>query len=161
VSTLPTLSFTARHTQATFGLTFRASLFYALAGVSGNRPPDVSDAHPSIEYLWPPNHKFVNVNILGVTDPDGDEVTITVLSITSDEPTAKNAPDAYGVGADSAWLRAERLGSGNGRVYVITFVASDGKGGETISSVKAYVQSDQKGFICIDDGQNYDATQVT
>ena len=64
------------------------------------------------------------------------------------------------VGTDTAWLRAERLGTGNGRVYVITFVASDGKGGETIGTVKVYVQHDQKGFICIDDGQNYDATKA-
>jgi hypothetical protein len=134
---------------------------YGLAGISGNRPPDVSDAYPSIEYLWPPNHKFVNVTILGVTDPDGDEITITILGVTSDEPTAKREPDAYGVGTDTVWLRAERLGAGNGRVYVITFVASDGKGGETIGSVKVYVQHDQNGFICIDDGQNYDATKIS
>ena len=56
--------------------------------------------------LWPPNHKFVDGEILGVTDPDGDLVTITITAITSDEPTAtdkgsggaKHAPDASGVG---------------------------------------------------------------
>jgi len=131
---------------------------YGLAGISGNRPPDVSNAHPSVEYLWSPDHKFVNVTIEGVTDPDGDEITITILSITSDEPTAPHEPDAYGVGTDTASLRAERLGNGNGRVYLLTFVASDGKGGETIGTVRVYVQHDQKDFTCIDDGQKYDAT---
>jgi len=131
---------------------------YGLAGISGNRPPDITNAHPSIEYLWPPNHKFVNVTIEGVTDPDGDEITITILSITSDEPTAPHEPDAYGVGTDTASLRAERLGNGNGRVYLLTFVAGDGKGGETIGTVKVYVPHDQKDCTCIDDGQKYDAT---
>ena len=133
---------------------------YGLAALPGNRPPDVSNAYPSIEYLWPPNHRFVDVTIEGVTDPDGDEVTITILSITSDEPTAKHAPDAYGVGTDTVSLRAERSGSGNGRVYVITFIANDGRGGEAIGTVKVYVPHDQRGCICIDDGQKYDATEV-
>jgi hypothetical protein len=165
---------------------------FTLYGISGrvlfNRPPDVSGAYPSKEYLWPPNHKFVNITIEGVTDPDGDTVTIRILNLTSDEPTASThwlykhhrfhchyhrrhrcenrsayyAPDAYGIGTDTAHLRAERLGRGNGRVYVITFVASDGRGGETVGSVKVYVPHDRRGcaWHCIDDGQDYDATEI-
>jgi len=74
--------------------------------------------------------------------------------------TSRFAPDAYGVGTSTAYLRAERLDSGNGRVYVITFVASDGRGGETTGTVSVYVPHDNRrwGPVCIDDGQNYDAT---
>ncbi|MFC1787096.1 hypothetical protein ACFLY8_03585, partial [Halobacteriota archaeon] len=53
-----------------------------------NQPPDISDAHPSIDCIWPPNHKFVDITIEGVTDPDGDSVTIIIIGITSDEPTS-------------------------------------------------------------------------
>ncbi len=137
-----------------------------------NEPPDISGAYPSIGCLWPPNHKFVDVTIEGVTDPDGDDVTITITSITSDEPTAsiegaggaKHAPDADGVGTDTASLRAERSGTGNGRVYEITFVASDEKGGEDEGSVTVCVPHDYRGKCdctrVIDDGQNYDATII-
>ena len=137
-----------------------------------NQPPDVSDAHPSIDCLWPPNHKFVDITIEGVTDPDNDTVTITITDITSDEPTAsiegaggaKHAPDASGVGTATASLRAERSGDGNGRVYEITFVASDGKGGETEGSVTVCVPHDYRGkcdcTLVIDDGQNNDATAI-
>lgn len=134
-----------------------------------NTPPDVSKAYPSIGCLWPPNHKFVNVTIEGVTDPDGDTVTITITKITSDEPTAsidgdggaKHAPDASGVGTGTASLRAERSGKGNGRVYEITFIASDGYGGETEDSVTVCVPHDaSKACSCVNDGQNYDATQI-
>jgi len=152
-----------------WALVTHTSLF-AVAGEPYNRPPDVSEAYPSIEYLWPPNHSFVAVKILGVTDPDGDDVTITVLGITSDEPTLSMdcrksgffAPDAYGVGTDTAYLRAERLDSGNGRVYVITFMAEDGRGGEATGSVEVYVPHDHRksGPLCIDDGQYYDATAI-
>jgi hypothetical protein len=132
-----------------------------------NQPPDVSEANPSVDCLWPPNHKFVDIMIEGVTDPDGDEVTITIMGITSDEPTdsidgaGNHAPDASGIGTDTASLRAERSGTDNGRVYMITFVASDGKGGETEGSVIVKVPHDQKGdCVSIDDGQIYDATGI-
>jgi len=96
-----------------------------------NQPPDVSDANPSIKCIWPPNHKFVDITIEGVTDPDGDAVTITIT------------------------------GTGNGRVYEISFVASDGNGGETAGSVIVEVPHDKKDCgESIDDGQNYDATEI-
>jgi hypothetical protein len=106
---------------------------------------------------------------MGVTDPDGDEVTITITGITSDEPTATidgaggevHAPDADGVGTDTASVRAGRSGTGNGRVYEITFVARDGNGGETEGSVFVKVPHDQSGDCeSIDDGQEYDATEI-
>ena len=144
-------------------------ILYDLTVECSNQPPNVTDAYPSIDCLWPPNHKFVDITILGVTDPDGDDVTITVTGITSDEPTAsikgaggdKHAPDASGVGTDTASVRAERSGKGNGRVYEITFVASDGIA-ETEGSVTVCVPHDRrKGTCdCIDDGQNYDATEI-
>lgn len=135
-----------------------------------NRPPDCSEAYAEPACLWPPNHKFVDISVMGVTDPDGDPVTITITAITSDEATAtdegsggaKHAPDADGVGTDTAAVRAERSGNGDGRVYMIHFVASDGRGGECSGSVIVKVPHDQSAKDCpaIDSGQNYDATQI-
>ena len=135
-----------------------------------NTPPDVSEADPSLACLWPPNHKFVEIGIMGVTDPDGDPVTINIVAITSDEPTAtdegsggaKHAPDASGVGTDTASVRAERSGNGDGRVYVIEFTANDGRGGESEGSVMVKVPHDQSSEDCpaIDSGQDYDATEI-
>ena len=106
--------------------------------VSANRDPDCSNAYPSVTSLWPPNHNWIPVEILGVPDPDGDTVTITVDSIFQDEPVdtygdGKFTPDGMGVGTATALVRAERSGTkkvpGDGRVYHITFTAADGKGG--------------------------------
>lgn len=133
-----------------------------------NEQPDVSEAYPSEDCLWPPNHKFVDITIEGVTDPDGDPIAINITAITSDEPTVsidgaggdKHAPDADGVGTDTASVRAERSGDGNGRVYEITFVASDGIA-ETEGSVFVKVPHDQSDeCVSIDDGQIYDATEI-
>jgi hypothetical protein len=61
-----------------------------------------------------------------------------------------------------AQVRSERSGLGNGRVYEISFTASDGVGGECQGSVFVCVPHDQSGkdCECIDDGQIYDATEI-
>lgn len=149
-----------------------------------NEPPDCSEAYADPGCLWPPNHKMVPISIMGVTDPDGDPIIIEITGITSDEPTASDkgsggpthAPDAEGVGTDTALVRAERSGNGNGetkgkgkghgnddgngRVYVISFIASDGQGGECECTVTVCVPHDQSGSVAIDDGQMYDATGI-
>jgi len=136
-----------------------------------NQPPDVSGAQPSKACLSTSNHKFVDINIVGVTDPNDDPVTITITGITSDEPTSSingaggdKAPDANGVGTNTASIRSERSGTGNGRVYEVSFVADDGKGGVTKGSVFVQVPHDQSDGCgnpeIINDGQLYDATQI-
>ena len=134
-----------------------------------NTPPDTSHACPSLDCLWPPNHKFVPITIGCVTDAEHDPITITITAITSDEPTATIAgaggavthvPDATGIGTKTANLRAERSGTGDGRVYEITFTASDGKDTST-GRVRVKVPHDQSNKSCpaVDNGQIYDATQ--
>ncbi len=132
--------------------------------VTANRPPDCSRAAPSVASLWPPDHRMVDVTITGVTDPDGDPVTIRVDRILQDEPVigvgdGDTCPDGQGVGTATARLRAERSGSGNGRVYAVFFTASDGKGGSCQGSVKVCVPHDQgRGASCVDDGPTFDST---
>ena len=136
-----------------------------------NQLPNVTGAYPSMDCLWPPNNKFVDLTIEGITDPDGDDVTITVTNITSDEPTAsiegaggaKHAPDADPecIGTAIARVRAERSGNEDGRVYEITFLASDGIGEPVEGTVQVKVPHDWSGdCVSIDSGQNYDATEV-
>jgi hypothetical protein len=129
-----------------------------------NLPPDCSQASAEPNGLWPPNHKLVQIQILGVTDPDGDPVTITVTGITQDEPTngvgdGDTSPDGFGVGTNQPQLRAERAGNGNGRVYVISFRAEDGKGGTCTGSAKVTVPHDKGKGQAVDDGQSYDSTK--
>jgi len=130
---------------------------------------DCTTAYADPAVLWPPNHKFVPVSILGVVDSLGDPVSILITGITSDETTAttkgaggsKNSPDADGVGTDTALLRAERSGRGNGRVYAITFIAIDEADRECVGTVTVCVPHDQSpGTVCVDDGQVNNATQI-
>ena len=117
-----------------------------------NSPPDCSAATADPDELWPPNHKFNAIAVVGVTDPDGDAVTINIDSIFQDEPTdtfgdGKFTPDGQGVGTDTAEVRAERSGTkkvpGDGRVYHIGFTADDGNGAECSGTVTVCVPHDQ------------------
>jgi hypothetical protein len=129
-----------------------------------NQPPDCTDAIPSIDILWPPNHKFCPVNILGVTDPDGDEVTVTIDSIFQDEPVDSTGdgnfgPDGQGIGTETAEVRAERDGAANGRVYHISFTADDGMGGACSEEVLVSVPKSQgKNGAAVDEGALFDST---
>jgi hypothetical protein len=148
-------------TDVSWGTPFEAGhLKFRIDGsVPPNRPPDVSQAHPSIATIWPPNGRFVQFNILGVTDPDGDPITIAINAIQQDEPVVtpgadSTSPDAILDGSGTASVRAERLNSGNGRVYRISFTATDGKPNGTTSGV-VYIQvPHDRGSqpVAIDDG---------
>jgi hypothetical protein len=126
--------------------------------------PDCSRAVADPSQLWPPNHKFVDVTIAGVVDPDGDPVTITVTGVTQDEAIdsedgANPCPDASGVGTSTARIRAERSGSGDGRVYHVAFVADDGRGGQCTGAVAVCVPHDQRSRrSCVDQGALFDST---
>jgi uncharacterized repeat protein (TIGR01451 family) len=129
-----------------------------------NHPPECGVALATQVELWPPNHKFVTVSIAGVTDPDGDSLTTNIVGISQDEPLrghgdGNTCPDGKGVGTSSASVRAERSGTGDGRVYHVSFTASDGKGGQCAGSVRICVPHDQRpGHVCGEDRLVIDST---
>ncbi len=125
-----------------------------------NTPLNCAFAVASPALLWPPDHKVIGIAIAGVTGA----ASIMIASITQDEPVnglgdGDTSPDGFGVGTGSLSLRAERSGLGNGRVYAVSFSASDGQGGTCTGRVGVGVPHDQgQGRIPIDDGQIYDST---
>lgn len=134
--------------------------------VVSNQSPSCSGARPSVATIWLPNHSFVSVRILDVTDPDGDPVAIQIDSIWQDEPVdtrgdGQFTPDGRGLGTEVAEVRAERDGTpkapGDGRVYHIGFTANDGRGGACSGVVQVAVPHDQN-KPAIDGGALYDST---
>jgi len=137
-----------------------------------NAAPECDEAYPSQALLWPPNHRFEAIEILGVLDPDEEPVSITITGIRQDEPvtaqgTGTTAPDGRGVGTSIAEVRRERMGSdgentraGNGRVYHIEFLAEDPQGASCSGEVLVGVPHDQNPVPDpIDDGPIYDSTE--
>jgi hypothetical protein len=127
-----------------------------------NDPPVCERAAASPAVLWPPNHKLVPVTILGVRDPDNDQVMLTVTGVTQDEAVnglgdGDTSPDAV-LQQGQLSLRAERAGTG--RVYRVSFTATDGRdiGGSCVDSVTVCVPHNQKAS-CVDDGPRFNALQ--
>ncbi len=92
------------------------------------------------QVLWPPNHSLVPVSLAWqATDLCDPSPAVSLVSVTSSEPDdAPGTGDGDTVGdveglepgtPDRAiWLRAERSGSGPGRVYELTYRATDASG---------------------------------
>ncbi len=128
--------------------------------------PDCSKAVASQPALWAPDHRMVGpLSILNTTDNAPGRVTITTASVSQDEPTSglgsgDTSPDAV-INSDGTFLlRAERAGTGDGRVYHINFTASNAFGGSCSGLVTVCVPHDMgKGSTCVDEGSLYDSTR--
>jgi uncharacterized protein len=92
------------------------------------------DVSVTPDRLWPPNHKYVDVEATVVADDDFDAAPdVALVSVTSNEPDngrgdGNTTDDIVIVDEDSFRLRAERAGNGSGRVYTITYRATDACG---------------------------------
>jgi len=131
------------------------------------RDLDCAGASASVDELWPPNHNYVPIEIIGLDDPNGAHVLVTIDSIFQDEPVdalgdGSTEPDGWGVGSSIAHVRAERSGTpdlpGDGRVYHINFTATAGQG-DCTGEVTVGVPHDQgNGSNIVDGGALYDST---
>jgi hypothetical protein len=135
--------------------------------VTANAPPDCNAASADKDMLWPPNHKFHDISVVGVTDPEGDAITIYIDAVRQDEWTNGDddgnvCPDAMGIGTDTASVAAERVGGpegseGNGRYYWISFTAEDEFGGTCSDVVKVSVPHNKQ-VPAVDNGPLFDST---
>jgi len=119
--------------------------------------------------LWPPDHKYQTIQVTDLVasasdlcDPGVNINSVVIASVSSDEPENGGGGDGNTfndivIGGDckSVQLRAERMGSGNGRVYTITFKVTDSSGNSTTATAKVTVPKSQNGSPAIDDGPHY------
>lgn len=134
-----------------------------------NKPPLCTTAAASVPMLWPPNHKYVNVAIDGVSDPEGGPVTVVITGVMQDEPTnglgdGDTAIDAVIHTNGTVDLRAERAGTpkvpGDGRVYHVSFMATDSMSATCAGVVTVCVPHDMGAHkVCVDEGPLYDSTK--
>jgi chitinase len=110
--------------------------------------------------MWPPNHAMREIRIIGVSDPNDEDITIAIDRVTQDEPLngegdGNTDQDAV-VNEDGVLLlRAERAGTGDGRVYVIEFTATNNTLGESCQGVVSIVVPPSRRSPAIDSGQGY------
>lgn len=107
--------------------------------------------------LWPANHTLVPVTVrVKVQDGRSGSSGFTLVSVTSNEPDdAPGNGDGATVGdiggfdlgtSDTAGrLRAERAGTGRGRVYTLTYVGRDAVGNQRTCATTVTVPHDCSG----------------
>ncbi|HWR57319.1 MAG TPA: LamG domain-containing protein [Thermodesulfovibrionales bacterium] len=110
--------------------------------VIDNTPPSITSLMADPNILWPPNHKMVNVTVdYNTTDNCEQNTACRISSVTSNEPIS--TADYSIVDAHHVQLRAERLGSGNGRIYTIAVTCTDISGNLSNKAVTVTVPHDQ------------------
>jgi hypothetical protein len=103
--------------------------------------PTITAASVNPSALWPPNHKMVAVTVnYNATDNCG-QPACQISSVVSNEPII--SADYSIVNAHQVQLRAERLGSGNGRIYTIAITCTDASGNSSNQAVTVTVPHDQ------------------
>ena len=125
--------------------------------VQDTTPPEFSlSVEPNV--LWPPNHKMVLIMpSWEVSDNCDESVDVTLVNIIMNEGDEMDTfdgvyditvGDGHTVGdiqvdSDGIWLRAERSGTGGGRVYTITYQAVDDSGNTAQATADVTVPHDQ------------------
>jgi predicted extracellular nuclease len=103
------------------------------------------DVSVTPDRLWPPNHKYVRVEATALADDNFDPTPeVELVSVVSNEPDngpgdGNTTDDVVIVDQDTFRLRAERAGAGSGRVYTVTYRATDACGNSTTESATVTV----------------------
>ena len=123
--------------------------------VSDTTPPTVhAKASPGV--LWPPNHKMHRIRVdLQVDDLCDSDPEVVLHSVESDEPdngrgdgnTNDDIQGAYLDNDDISFkLRAERQGSGDGRVYTAVYRVTDDAGNYSDAAAQVYTPHDMSHY---------------
>jgi hypothetical protein len=111
------------------------------------------------------SEKSLGLNLGQVFQVSRGRVSIVITGIRQDEPVDTSGEsftsDGKGMGTDTAQVRAERLGSGNGRVYYLFFTTRDDNGnvcsGEVLGEGVPHDQGQES--VPVDDGALYESTK--
>jgi hypothetical protein len=115
--------------------------------VIDNEAPRITNVTTNQPTLWPPNHKMKDVTVtINSSDNCGGSSTSSckVTSITSNEPLnglgdGNTEVDYEIVGDNLVRLRAERSGTGEGRLYTLTVTCTDGSGNTSTATTEVRV----------------------
>ncbi len=110
--------------------------------VVDDKPPVITDIAVIPRILWPPDHKMVLVTV-NYTTTDNCGFDGCELSATSNE-RGTMAKDIQLIPGDShhLYLRADRSGQKNGRIYTIRITCTDTSGNSTTESARVIVPHD-------------------
>jgi hypothetical protein len=112
--------------------------------------PTISSVTATPNTLGPVNHKMIPVTVMPTVQDAADTAPHSrIISVTSNEPIngpgdGNTSPDFEITGDLTLNLRAERSGSGTGRIYTITIESRDASGNVSTATVNVVVPHDNR-----------------
>ena len=118
--------------------------------------------------LWPPNHKYQSISLAQIVASVSDNVDdlsvadVVITRVSSDEPEngtgdGNTEDDIVLEGCQAVKLRAERSGTGDGRVYTVEVAVKDDAGNVGTASYRLEVPKGRKD-AAVDSGAAYGVT---
>ncbi len=122
-----------------------------VVGLNLDQTPPTLSVSVSPNVLAPPNHKYITVNAtVSLSDNVDPSPVLTLVSVTSNEPDNAPGPEDGNTTNDivivdnlTFKLRAERSDTGIGRLYTITYQATDASGNTVQVAVTVTVPYNQ------------------
>jgi hypothetical protein len=118
--------------------------------IADTTSPVINNVTATPNMLWPPNHKMVPVTLSAdVSDICDEKPYCRITSVSSNEPEnglgeGDTAPDWEITGDITVNLRAERSGTGSGRLYTIIIKCTDASANSSTKTVSVSVPHDKK-----------------
>jgi hypothetical protein len=118
---------------------------------ASNPPPVISSGAVSTPTLLTPNHQLNDITVSYNVSDNCGPVT-TTLTVQSNEPEnglgdGDTASDWVVVDSHHVRLRAERSGTGTGRIYTITITATDSAGNSSSKQVFVTVPHSRRAVV--------------
>lgn len=113
----------------------------ATVTVVDNLGPIITSVTPDQPFLWPPDNKMrsINVVIISTDNCPGTGISCEIIGVSSNEVDNDDVADWEITGDNTVKLRAERWGSGTGRIYTITVQCTDGSGNASTATTTVVV----------------------
>lgn len=124
-------------------------IFESIESPSGDTTPPSISLSTDTAVLWPPDHKMREIQVDIVVEDDTDpEPSVELVSVISTEPLdgqgdGNTTDDILIDETGTIYVRAERSGSGNDRIYTITYKATDASDNVGYGSLDILVPHDQ------------------
>ena len=130
---------------------FQAALteiFEAVANEPSDTEPPVLTLTADPTILWPPNHKMVEIDVEAVAMDNADpNPQVEFVEVQVNEPDdiqgSGNTQGDVEISDGRLFVRAERSGTGQRRVYSIIYKATDAAGNSTHETVEVVVPHDK------------------
>ncbi len=120
----------------------------AIVTVEDVEAPIIENVTSNPNVLWPPKHTMVQVNVNVLASDNCDtEPACSIVSVSSNEHVnglddGNTSPDWEVIGDLTVNIRAERSGTGDGRIYTITVECIDDSGNNSTETVDVTVPID-------------------